>query len=83
MGLAHCFLADGRTERSTISRNASFRQLAEYISLPMRPAHVHDLAYQDRAYPGVLLQQRLAFRDYVLLEVAQTCWEEYVADLLP
>jgi len=45
-------------------------------------AHVHDLAYQDRAFPGVLLKRKVAYREGLLLQMASACWEEYVASRL-
>jgi hypothetical protein len=45
-------------------------------------AHVHDLEMQDVAFPGVLLQKQVAYRDGVLLGLATLCWEEYIASRL-
>jgi hypothetical protein len=56
-------------------------QLAVYV-ICHEAAHIHDLAYRDRAFPGVILQQKNDFRDGVLLQIATICWEEYVASRL-
>jgi hypothetical protein len=45
-------------------------------------AHVHDLAIQNRAYPGMFGTAIRDLRDATLFTVAQTCWEEYIASLL-
>ncbi len=42
-------------------------------------AHVHDLLMQDRAYPGVLLRRATGYREGILLQIAQACWDEYAA----
>src|ERR1035437_5515323 len=45
-------------------------------------AHVHDLLMQDRAFPGVILQRQITYRENVLLGIASRCWEEYAASRL-
>jgi hypothetical protein len=44
--------------------------------------HVHDLASQDRAFPGVYGQPITDTRDAVLFSAAHVCWEEYIASFL-
>jgi hypothetical protein len=56
-------------------------QIAVY-TLAHEASHVHDLARQDQAYPGVYGRQIFDTREAVLFDIAQSCWEEYIACLL-
>jgi hypothetical protein len=51
-------------------------------TLAHEASHVHDLARQDRAYPGVFGQPIRDNRNAVLFSIAQSSWEEYIASLL-
>jgi hypothetical protein len=41
--------------------------------------HVHDLDVRATCMPGIILKQRLSFRDGVLFRIASGCWDEYIA----
>jgi len=42
-------------------------------------AHVHDLLMQDRAFPGFIMQRSVGYREGILLQIANPCWNEYAA----
>jgi hypothetical protein len=43
-------------------------------------AHVHDLAFRDRAMPNVILKHRTTHWDeFCLFDIADACWQEYAA----
>ncbi len=42
-------------------------------------AHVHDLAMQDRAFPGLYGSEIADYREGILFGVALQCWDEYIA----
>ena len=41
--------------------------------------HVHDLEMRAVAFPDVILQTKLAWRNAILFGTASGCWEEYIA----
>jgi hypothetical protein len=56
-------------------------RLALYL-VAHEAAHVHDLARQDRTYPGIFGQAMQDSREGFMFTVAQSCWEEYIACIL-
>ena len=51
-------------------------------SLAHEAAHVHDLAQQDRAFPGFYGTVITDYREATLLNMAHGWWEEYIASRL-
>ncbi len=76
---SHLVLNAGVVSFLRIPEDPNFN-LALHI-LAHEAVHVHDLLYQDRAYPGVFGQPIRDMRDSVLFEIARICWEEYIASL--
>jgi hypothetical protein len=74
---SHIVVAAGLMN-SLRSENDPNYQLAIGL-LAHEAAHVHDSLMQDLAFPGVLLQRSTGFREGILLQMAQVCWDEYAA----
>lgn len=78
---AHLVVHAGLAE--ALVNEAHQLHLIAIYTLAHEIAHVHDLKMKDRAMPGVSLKARTcdAF-DRLLLQVAEPCWDEYIACLL-
>lgn len=53
-------------------------KLAMYV-LAHEAAHIHDLAMQERAFPGLYGTRVSDYKEGILFGVAHQCWEEYIA----
>jgi hypothetical protein len=52
-------------------------------TLAHEASHVHDVTARDRAYPGVIMRERVPTRkEEILISIADACWAEYAASRL-
>lgn len=92
VAMAPMVMRDGKPFAHMVINAAVVYSLKEHLDSPdsklavhvlaHEAAHVHDLAMQDRAFPGLYGSALTDYRDATLFSIAHWCWNEYIASRL-